>query len=1087
MRSSHVFSKAAKTAVAATFVVSSLVSGMTAASATTAAPTTGYDTKIISSGSDTTYDMMKGLGKLYSGANGCATIFADTAKQPKDGSCDTADLATGNGDDKTKFAWVNDGHAVPVDLYPVGSGAGANELCGQGQNGVRQVNFSRASSNKATVCSDSYAVAFAKDAVSWWHATKDASGNPTASAKISTITKAILKDIYAGNIIQWSELNNNAGVLDKDGNQLTDLPASFIDVYDVQQGSGTREFWHATFLGGTKTDLNLGSLTAQKLSDAGFVGSTADYKAAHSLSTGQENQASSIFVDGKESTAIYYMSLGRYKQAAGITGTDNYSGNSTGVVGATDSMGKINGVAPTDATVLDSTFVGQRYVYNILRYPSAATLAYAGPKGFLCSVAIGAIKDRISGKTYHSLITKTISDEGFTNLPAGTTGGTLDNAGLSSSYCRVTDGTGAGAATTTGPTVAVKSGATFTGLASATFEYSTPVRSFDASKITVTNNEGTVLDASAYTVTSYNQKSVLVPGNDAGTVDSDPYQVTAIKSIKIALNSTTDGTVSYAIAAGSAKNLAGISASAGSSAAATDSAVPTVTAAAGATFTGFASATFNYSKPVRSFDASKIVVTNSEGSVLDASAYTITCFSQSGSAVASCNAGTASTDPTQASAIKSFNVALNSAITGAVSFTVQAASAKSIAGVNASAGSASTSPDAVAPTVTVAAGATFTGLASASFNYSKPVRSFDASKIVVTNSEGNVLPASAYTVACYKQGAVVVAGCADAANDTLQTGAIVSFNVALKSSIPAAVSFDVRAGSAKSLAGVNASAGSASTTADSVAPVATVVRHSHSGMASITYKFGEPVRIDASKFSAQGSVATVDSKGALASVASGAQAVELTYIDASGDEIDYSDATPAADKLQTQVASRVIVTVKDDANSVIFTAAAGAATDLSGNSSAAVTTKYSALADLGAGVSKAGTWSGNTEAGAKNAKTYTVKGSSISISLTGTANIFIDGVQVYNANSVVHNAAVDATKTKPAKPAYDSYTSAGKNFTAGTYSLGANTAISAGGTATTRTNPDALSTNAAWNGSGYHTVKVVVVTGPVAVTALSAS
>jgi|GEM_PF-6348778 len=971
MRSSYVLSKAVKTAVAATFVVSSVVSGMTAASAATSAPTTGYDTKIIASGSDTTYDMMKALGKVYSGANGCATIWA--SGQPKDGSCSTSDADTGNGDDKTKFAWVNDGHAVPVDLYPVGSGAGANELCGQGQNGVRQVNLGRASSNKATVCSDSYAVAYAKDAVSWWHATKDASGNATVSANISTITKAILKDIYAGNIIQWSELNNNAGVLDKDGNQLTDLPATFIDVYDVQQGSGTREFWHATFFGGGKADLNLGSLTAQKLTDAGFTGTIAEYKTAHSLSTGQENQASSIFVDGKESTAIYYMSLGRYKQAAGITGTNNYSGNSTGVVGAADAMGSINGVAPTDATVLDSTFVGQRYVYNILRYPSAATLAYAGPKGFLCSTAIGAIKDRISGKTYHSLITKTISDEGFTNLAAGTTGGTLDGAGLTTSYCRVTDGTGAGAATTTGPTVAVKSGATFTGLASATFEYSTPVRSFDASKITVTNNEGTVLDASAYTVTSYNQMSVLVPGNNAGTVDSDPYQVTAIKSIKIALNSATDGTVSYAIAAGSAKNLAGISASAGSSAAAADAAVPAVTAAAGATFTGLASASFSYSKPVRSFDASKIVVTNSEGTVLGSSDYSLSCFNLSGTAVASCNAGTAATDPTQASAIKSFTVALNSAITGTVSYAVQAGSAKSIAGISAAAGSA------------------------------------------------------------------------------------------------------------------------ASASSDSVAPVASVLRHTHSGLASITYKFGEPVRIDASKFSAQGSVATIDDKGVLTSVASGSQAVSLTYIDASGDEIDYTNAAPTADKFQTKVASRVIVTLNAPATSVIFTAAAGAATDLSGNASAAVTTKYSALADLGAGVSIAGAFANNTGVTAKHAKTFTVKGSSISISLTGTANIFIDGVQVYNANSVVHNAAVAAVLNKngsvktPAKAAYDSYTSAGKNFTAGTYSLGANTAISAGGTATTRTNPDALSSNAAWTGSGYHTVKVVVVTGPVAVSALSAS
>jgi len=824
MRSSYVFSKAVKTAVAATFVASSLVSGMTAASAVTAAPTTGYDTPLVSSGSDTTYDMMKALGKLYSGANGCATIWA--SGQTKDGSCSTSDADTGNGDDKTKFAWVNDGHAVPVDLYPVGSGAGANELCGQGQAGVRAVNFARASSNKATTCSDSYAIAYAKDAVSWWHATKDAAGNATASAKIVTMSKDTLKAIFNGTIIRWSELNNKADVLDKDGAQLTDLPESFIDVYDVQQGSGTREFWHATYFGGAKTDLNLGSLTAQKLTDAGFTGTIAEYKTAHSLSTGQENQASSIFVDGKESTAIYYMSLGRYKQAAGITGTDLYAGNSSGVVNAADAMGKIGGIAPVDATILDSTFTGNRYVYNILRYPSAATLAYVGPKGFLCSTAIGAIKDRISGKTYHSLITKAIADEGFTNLPAGTTGGTLDNAGLTSSYCRVTDGSGAGAATATGPTVAVKSGATYTGLAAATFEYNTPVRSFDATKVVVTNSEGTVLTSADYTISCYNQKSAVVAGCAAGTVDTDPYQITAIKSFKIALNSAISGTVSYAVQAASAKNLAGF----------------------------------------------------------------------------------------------------------------------------------------------------------------------------------------------------------------------------------------------------NASAGSSSATADAVAPVATVAAHTHSGLASATFNFGEPVRIDASKFSAEGSVATNTSatSGIFKSVVSGSQAVTLAYLDANDNVVSYSPATAAADQFQTHVANKVRVTVNAAASSVIFTVAAGAATDLSGNTSAAATSAPSAVADQGAGVSTKGTWVNDTESATAKAKTYTVKGDTITLSLTGTAIITVDG-------KVIWDPAVFTTATKApfAKTYKNGY------FGSGTVTISANSLVDSKGTA--------IGTIFSGVSGKWHTVKVAVKTGPVSVTALSAS
>ena len=701
MQNAHKFSKAAKALVAGFIVAGGLVATSLPSSATTTPPTT-WDTTLVGSGSDTTYDMMKAIDKVYAGANGCATIWYTGETQPQDGSCSSNDLASGNGADKTNYPWVNDGHTVISERYPVGSGAGIKELCLQGKSGVRGVNFARSSSSSATTCSDLTYVGYAKDAVSWYHATKDRLGVATTSATVADISKDDLKKIYNGTYTKWSDLNGKAK--DSTGTLVTGLSDNLIKVYTVQAGSGTLSYWTS-------------NINAPKSS---------------ALTTGQENAPVAIFDDANEADAIYFMSYGRYKQAAGLTGAPStYAGNAVSAKYplAADSLGLIDGVAPTNDTLVASAgaFPLARTVYNVTRFPSAETTKYLGASGFLCSTTIGAIKDRISGKSYRSLISEAILSEGFVPLPEGTTGG--GNAGTS--YCRVSLSGSPAGGDVSAPSVGVDTGATYSGLASATFTFGEPVRGISAANFTA------------------------------------------------------------------------------------------------------------------------------EGSVV--------------------------TNSTATSGV------LKTVVNGAL-----------------------------------------------------PV-----------------------TVTCYNQKSAVVANCDSASNET--------------------------------------------------------------------------------------------------------------------------------DPYQVQSVVKVKVTSNVVANSVVFTAAAQAGTDLAGNKSAAFTTKATALADLGAGVSFKGAWANNSETVAAKAKTYTVKGASISISLTGGAYIFIDGVQVYNPNAVINNALVPAVlntngsvKT-PAKAAYQSYLSTGKAFISGTYTLGANTAINAGGTTTTRTNPSALSTNAAWTGSGWHTIKVVVQAGPTAVTALSAS
>ena len=700
MQNGHKFGETAKAVIAGFIVVGGLVASSLPAAAVTTPPST-VDTTLVGSGSDTTYDMMKALDKVYAGANGCATIWYTGETQPFNGTCSTNDLASGNGQDKINYPWVNDGHTVGTQRYPVGSGNGVKELCYQGLANIRNVDYARSSSSSATTCSNLTFVAYAKDAVSWWHATKDKTGAATTSAAVASMAKADLTKIFNGTYTKWSDLNGKAK--DASGNLVTDLAERDIKVYTVQAGSGTLSYWTS-------------NIAAPK---------------ASSLTTVQENTALPIYEAGNEADAIYFYSYGRYKMNAGITGSPNsYFGNSVANTYplAEDALGKIDDVAPTNTSLVASSgaFPLARNVFNVLRYPSAETLKFTGPSGFICSESIGNIKDRISGKTYRTLISDSIIAEGFVPLPLGTTGG----GQVGSSYCRVT-ASGSPTADVTAPTVGVDTGATYSGKASATFVFSEPVRSIDTSKFTA---EGSVVtDTSAtsgvyksvvngnldVTVVCYNQKSVVVPSCASGSADSDPYQILSVK------------------------------------------------------------------------------------------------------------------------------------------------------------------------------------------------------KVAVT--------------------------------------------------------------------------------------------------------------ISAAK-----------------------------------------------------------------ANSVRFTAAAGAGTDLAGNTSGAYTAVTSTVSESGAGVSVKNTWADNSSATVNQAKTYTVKGANISISLTGGAYIYVDGVQVYNPTTVVNNAAVAAVYNgtrlvTAAKAAYSSYPTTGKIFTSGTFTLNADTAISAGGTATTRTNPIALSTKTTWGGSGWHTVKVVVQAGPTAVTAISAS
>lgn len=683
--------------IAGFIAIGGLIGSALPANAVTTAPDlSSMDRTIVGSGSDTTYDLMMALDKVYNAANGCATIWSASASQPYNGQCDTADQASGNGSDKTSFPWVNDSHSVIKELYPVGSGNGQKELCRQHQPNIRGVDFARSSSGPASGstaenCSDLKYVAYAEDAVTWYHFTKNPDNSDTASSRIDSIDTTTLKAIFRGEITNWSALNGNPGVVDVNGNPFAvapsaatpspspstsdaplaaPLPDTGIVLYTAQTSSGTYSYWTNSARTNSATKMSAPSPTP-----------VASQTAAAIYSTVQENFPAAIAYDGNTNNAIYFMSVGRYKQNAGITDQEDAystatSGGSKNAGGYADALGKINGIAPTVTNIAKGAdksagyFPFSRNVYNITRYASAATNAYVGPDGFLCKIT-NSTKDRIKQVGYRTLVENAIKAEGFAPLPV--------SAG---SYCRVLNpNTSVTPNDASAPTVTLASPsptANAAGVATFNINFSEPVRMTDASKLTATQSGNAGLSV---TTTAVNSKGVSVSAFDAGnTNDSDPYANKVISNLTVTVSGVAydaDGSkpVNITLAAGAAADRAGnttavftASVASGTSAPVVPDTVAPTVSNNGSTFkTGTTAAPgsfkLTFSEPVRTIDLSKFTfIANAAGKapvVITAPAAVYSCKTAAGRATA-CDfwANTNDDNPSGSLAITSIDIRL---------------------------------------------------------------------------------------------------------------------------------------------------------------------------------------------------------------------------------------------------------------------------------------------------------------------------------------------------------------------------------------------------------------------------------------------
>ena len=607
----------ATVAVVSSFVITSPSNASTAAPALST-----MDQTIVGSGSDTTYDLMMAIDKVYNAANGCAAIWL--SGQPKDGSCDTADGASGNGTDKTQYPWVNDSHSVIKELYPVGSGNGAGELCNQGTGAnatsVRKVDFARASSKRSS-CTDLQNIAYAEDAVSWYHFTKDRTGADTPSSIIASLGTASLSKIFDGTYTKWSDLNNKSDVLDVNGAGVTTLSDAPIIVYVTQSGSGT-----FSFFGGKLTNATT-KMTAQSTVAAPSASPSASPSYGY-YTTNQENFPSAIYNDGNEANAIYFMSVGRYKQLANLAGSSDAEKNSyssataatNGLTGRSavaslcancqDALGQVGGIEPTFSNIQQTevaspsgNFSFSRRVYNVLRYPSANTLKYLGyDSGWLCNITDDT-KDRIKQVGYRTLINNAIISEGFVPLPKST------------NFCRKESAAVSGGTDSVAPTITLATpspSAAANGTVTINVSFSEATRGTDASKLTVTQSGNNSL---SYTTTSTNSFGGSVTSFDANnTTDADPYAQKVMKNMTInvsgiAYDADATHPVVVSFAAGAVTDLAGnasasTSFNVASNTTAPDTIAPTVSGVS-SVVTGKSVWSLTFSEPVRGITYSK--------------------------------------------------------------------------------------------------------------------------------------------------------------------------------------------------------------------------------------------------------------------------------------------------------------------------------------------------------------------------------------------------------------------------------------------------------------------------------------------------
>jgi phosphate transport system substrate-binding protein len=337
-------------------------------------------------GSDTTENVMAALSNAFNNSSSDDTAVnvptvlsgSTTFSVPGDKQCGAQTVRNGasaNG--------VDDGTWDP----PNGSTAGKTALKGsgtdhRGANGC--IDIARSSSNRGGSDPATFEYyAFAKDGLSWArfpNACPGGDASPAGCAPL-TLTQTQLKQIYlctnAGNpaITNWSQVGGDNEPIIR---------------YLPQTGSGTLSFFQTTILQETSAQQNVLDDTACNV---------------RPLRT-EENTGNQV-ASGNRAAAITPYSFAQWTAQSTNTVPDVRAGSQ---------LGRINNVAPNATTINNGTFLGWRYVFNVVRtdgpsYQDAVDFVGVdnGGNGWLC--------------TNDSAKNNIITQYGFLLLPNAAAGG----------------------------------------------------------------------------------------------------------------------------------------------------------------------------------------------------------------------------------------------------------------------------------------------------------------------------------------------------------------------------------------------------------------------------------------------------------------------------------------------------------------------------------------------------------------------------------------------------------------------------------------------------------------------------------------
>jgi len=482
-----------------------------------AAPAGATPVTLNGSGSDTTVNLMRSLDSIYAQAPGCPVVQAGA--QPQNGACTAAGTAT---DENPKHDNVN-------QYFEVGSGNGKAELCNQGQAGVRNVDFARSSSGYGNGdCNDLKFVAYAQDAVPWWHFV----GSPSPSANVqqdpppttgpdptNNLGQNQLKGIFAQcTIVSWKQVRGST-VYDPAYRPPSPLPGDFYDpanfgtnvpilVFAAQTGSGTRSTFDG-FVGGASDTCIPAANKQGNFNASSNPNSRLIFENDATPILNQSTAAGGGY--SVRDLAIFYYSLGRYTQNPASAG---------GAADPNSKEGAVDAVQANGTTIGNNTFPYTRSLYNVYRYGTPETLNYVKEDtGFLCRPvdATGASGSAMSQATRDKL-NAAILAQGF--FPFG-----LGNSGSGGqSFCRLL--TRADKLDTTAPTASIAG--IPSGQRTATITFSEPVVGVSPASVGLRIG-GT---AQPTTITCLDLSGTALPCNDPAkgaktvllTLTGDPQQ-----------------------------------------------------------------------------------------------------------------------------------------------------------------------------------------------------------------------------------------------------------------------------------------------------------------------------------------------------------------------------------------------------------------------------------------------------------------------------------------------------------------------------------------------------------------------------------